>query len=95
MTHARPFERTFPQTLVYGAAAMLAALAVSAVVAINGVDFFGPSSRAPQSPPGEAVLRSEASWMAQRLAQSGYIEPAVRSARMWEYQRLQQTPGPR
>ena len=94
MTHARQLERPFPQAFVYGGGALIAALVVSAAAAIGGLDFGAAAPGAPQEP-SSAVLRSEASWMAQRLAQSGSIEPSVRSARQWEYQRLQQTPTPR
>ena len=95
MTLARIPERPFPLALVYGAGALVAALVVSAVVLLGSFEYFGPATPATPEVPTPAVLRSEASWMTQRLAQSGYIEPSVRSAQMWERQRLQQTPTPR
>ena len=93
MTQAQPLGRPFPLALVYGAGALAAALVVSAAVTIGSFDLFGPSSPTTRNTPSSAVLRSEASWMTQRLAQSGYIEPSVRSATEWERQRLQQTPA--
>ncbi len=91
MTQARPVIRTFPQTIVYGAAALVAAVVISATLTIGNLDIFGPASRGGNDVPSQAVLRSEASWLTQRLAQSGFIEPSVRSARFWEAERLQQS----
>jgi hypothetical protein len=91
MAHARPISRTSPESFPYGIAALVATLVISATLAIGNLQFSGlsmPGTRGDASP---AVLRSEANWLSQRLAQSGYIEPAVRSARAWEAERLQQS----
>jgi hypothetical protein len=91
MAHARPISRTSPDTVPYEIAALVATLLLSATLGIGSLLISGlsmPGTRADASP---AVLRSEANWLSQRLAQSGYIEPAVRSARAWEAERLQQS----
>jgi hypothetical protein len=91
MAQARPIDRTTSQPFIYLVAALIAALVLGATMAIGNFGFFGPSTPNTTGAASPAVLRSEASWLSQRLAQSGYIEPAVRSARAWEYERLQQS----
>ena len=95
MAHAQPVPRAFPGTtksLTYVAAAFVAALALTAVVTLGGLRLFGPAA----DPPGTlspAVLRSAAMWEAERLAQSGYVDPVLESGREWERQRRQQSSG--
>lgn len=91
MAQARPINRTSPQSFTYVVAALVAALVLSATLAIGNFGFLGPSTPNVTGAASPAVLRSEASWLSQRLAQSGYIEPSVRSARAWELERLQQS----
>lgn len=90
MAQARQADRAFPQAVILFAAAVLAALVLSAMLATGILQPFGPSTPELRQP-SQAVLQSEASWLSQRLAQNGYIDPATRSAREWERQRLQQS----
>ena len=80
MAQARQADRGIPQAVV-----------VSAVLMVSNFNLFSPSSAGDRGEASVAVLRSERSWLQQRLAQSGHLEPAVRSARDWERQRLQQS----
>lgn len=92
MAQARPAAQGIPQAAIYFAGALVASLVISALLVIGNIQPFGPSSGGG----GEAsphVLRSEAMWMTERLAQSGYLDPATRSAREWERQRRQQSSG--
>jgi hypothetical protein len=92
MAHTQPAARGIPQAAIYFAAALVASLVISAMLLTGNVQIFGPST----SGRGEAsphVLRSEAMWMTERLAQSGSLDPATRSAREWERQRRQQSGG--
>ena len=95
MAHARPVQRGFPGTttsLLYVAAAFVAGLAILAAVTLGELRLFGPAGDSPGTP-SAAVLSSESMWMTERLAQSGYLDPATRSAREWERQRRQQSSG--
>jgi len=92
MAQTRSAAQGIPQAAIYFAAALIASVVISAMLVIGNVQLFGPSNGAG----GEVsphVLRSEAMWMAERLAQSGYIDPATQSAREWERQRHQQSSG--
>lgn len=95
MAHAQPVSRGFTGTfdsLMYVAAAFVAALAITAAVAVSELRLFGPAA----DPPGTlspAVLRSASMWEAERLAQSGYVDPVLQSGREWERQRRQQSAG--
>jgi hypothetical protein len=80
-----------PQAVIFMVAALVAAVVFSAVLMIGNVKLFGPSSAGDRGQASAAVLSSERSWLQQRLAQSGHLEPAVLSARDWESQRLQQS----
>ena len=92
MAQARPAAQGIPQAAIYFAAALVASLVISAALVIGNIQPFGPSTsgRGDASP---HVLRSEAMWMTERLAQSGYLDPATRSANEWERQRHQQSSG--
>ena len=92
MTQAQRAAQGIPQAAIYFAAALVASVAVSAMLIIGSFQLFGPSigNGGAASP---HVLRSEAMWMTERLAQSGYLDPATRSAREWERQRRQQSSG--
>ena len=92
MAQAQQADRTFPQAAIYFAAAMIAGLILSAALLIGNFQLFGPSTPELRQP-SQAVLQSEASWLQQRLAESGYVDPATRSAREWERQRHQQGGG--
>jgi len=95
MAHAQPVQRGFPGTissLTYVAAAFVAALAIMAAVTLGELRLFGPAA----NPPGTlspAVLASATRWEAERLAQMGYVDPVLQSAREWERQRRQQSSG--
>ena len=92
MAQAQRAAQGIPQAAIYFAAALLASLVISALLVTGSIQPFGPST----SGRGEAsphVLRSEAMWMTERLAQSRYLDPATRSARDWERQRRQQSSG--
>lgn len=91
MAQARQADRGMPQAVIFMVAALVAAVVVSALLMIGNVNLFGPSSAGDRGEASAAVLSSERSWLQQRLAQSGHLEPAVRSARDWESQRLQQS----
>lgn len=93
MAHAQPVQRGFPGTinsLTSAAMALLVAVAILAAVTLGGLRLFGPTVDSAWTP-SEHVLRSQALWMTERLAQSGYIDPATRSANEWELQRDQQS----
>jgi hypothetical protein len=92
MTQAQRAAQGIPQAAIHFAAALVASVVVSAMLIISSFQLFGPSNGGD----GEAsphVIRSEAMWMTERLAQSGYLDPATRSAREWERQRHQQSSG--
>ena len=91
MTQAQRAAQGIPQAAITFAAAVVASIVVSAVLIVGGFQVFGPSNGGGDASPH--VLRSEAMWMTERLAQSGYIDPATRSAREWERQRRQQSSG--
>ncbi len=91
MAQARRADRGIPQAVIFMVAALVAAVVVSAVLMVGNFNLFGPSIVGDHGEASAAVLRSEQSWLQQRLAQSGEFEPAVRSARDWERQRLQQS----
>ena len=91
MAQARQADRGIPQAVIFMVAALVAAVVVSAVLMVGNLNLFGPSSAGDRGAASTAVLRSERSWLDQRLAQSGHVDPAVRSAREWERQRLQQS----
>lgn len=92
MAQARPVAQGISQAAIYFAAALIAAVVISAMLLIGNVRLFGPSTDGGGTA-SPHVLRSEAMWMTERLAQSGYIDPATRSAREWERQRRQQSSG--
>jgi hypothetical protein len=92
MAQARPVAQGIPQAAIYFAAALIASVVISAMLLIGNVRLFGPSTDGGGAA-SPHVLRSEAMWMTERLAQSGYIDPATRSAREWERQRRQQSSG--
>lgn len=91
MAQARPAAQGIPQAAIFFAAALVASLVISALLVIGTIQPFGPSTSGGETSPH--VLRSEAMWMTERLAQSGYLDPATRSARDWERQRRQQSSG--
>ena len=92
MAQARPVARGIPQAAIYFAAALVASVVISAMLVIGNVQLFGPSNGGGGAA-SPHVLRSEAMWITERLAQSGYLDPATRSAREWERQRRQQSSG--
>ena len=87
---AQQADRALPQAVIYLAAALVAAVVLSVMLVTGNFQLFGAAEPEFRQPT-QAVLQSEANWLEQRLAQGGYIEPAVRSAREWERQRLQQS----
>jgi hypothetical protein len=93
MAYARQAQRgVTPLTAALAAiAAVVAALVIAGIVAVGDLDLFGPRPGQPTSATPH-VLASARMWEIERLAQSGYLEPAVRSAREWEKQRRQQSP---
>ena len=91
MAQARQADRGIPQAVIFMVAALVAAVAVSAVLMAGSFNLFGPSGAGGRGEASAAVLRSERSWLQQQLAQGGHVEPAVRSAHDWERQRLQQS----
>lgn len=92
MAHAQQADRAFPQAVMYLAAALIAGLVLSGLLMIGNFQLLGPSTPEVRQP-SQAVLQSEANWFEQRLAESGHIDPATRSAREWEHQRRQQSGG--
>jgi hypothetical protein len=91
MAQARPAAQGIPQAAIYFAAALIASVVISVMLVTGNVQLFGPSNGGAETSP--QVLRSEAMWTTERLAQSGYLDPAARSAREWERQRGQQGSG--
>lgn len=92
MAQARPAARGTPQAVIFFAAALMASLVMSALLLLGTFQLPGPSGGGDRDVSPQ-VLRSEAMWIAERLAQSGYLDPATRSAREWERQRRQQSSG--
>ena len=92
MAQAQRAAQGIPQAAIYFAAAIVASIVVSAMLIVGGFQVFGPSTGGGGAA-SPHVLRSEALWMTERLAQSGYVDPATRSARDWERQRRQQSSG--
>lgn len=92
MAQAQRAAQGIPQAAIYFAAAIVASIVVSAMLVVGGFQVFGPSNGGGGAA-SPHVLRSEALWMTERLAQSGYVDPATRSAREWERQRRQQSSG--
>ena len=91
MAQARQADRGIPHAVIFMVATLVAAVVVSAVLMVGNVNLFGPSGAIDRGEASTAVLRSERSWIQQRLAERGHVDPAVRSAREWEGQRLQQS----
>lgn len=92
MVQAQRAAQGIPQAAIYFAAALVASVVISALLVIGNVQLFGPSTDG-RGDASLQVLRSEAMWMTERLTQSGYLDPATRSAREWERQRGQQSSG--
>ena len=92
MAHARQADRAFPQSVIYFAAAALAAVVLTGIVGIVTLDPFGFGLGIDR--PGHitpAVLESGRQWELQRKQQSGYVDPLVQYGRDWERQRRQQS----
>lgn len=91
MAHARQAERPVLVIPVFPFLAAIAAIIIAGVLVFFALDPLGlrQPDTATVSP---HVLASARQWEIERLAQSGYIEPSVRSAREWEKQRQQQSP---
>jgi hypothetical protein len=93
MTHARQAAGGFPTVAIHHIAAVAAAVLVAGIVALSA---FGPFNV--QLPvvdgPGvsPSVLEAGRRWELERRAQSGDLEPVLRSGDDWEKQRRQQYP---
>jgi hypothetical protein len=90
MAQALQAGRAIPQNALYFAAALVAAIVLTLVVAAGMLNPFGaqaPNRDSDQVNP--AVMQGAREWERQRLAQSGYVDPVIRAAREWERQRIQ------
>lgn len=66
-------------------------LGIGAITASVSLDLFGGSARTvTQGATNPTLINAEAEWVRQRLAQGGYVDPALRSALQWERERLAQ-----
>lgn len=92
MVQARRAAQGIPRAAIIFAAALVASVVISAMLVIGSIQLFGPSTGGGGAVSAH-VLRSEAMWMSERLAQGGYLDPATRSAREWERQRRLQSSG--
>jgi len=91
MAQARQAGRALPQSAFYLAAALVAAIILSAMLATGTLNILG--ARAPivdrvQVDP--AVIQAGRAWERERLAQGGYVDPVRQSGQDWEQQRGQQ-----
>lgn len=92
MAHARPAERSMPQSAILIPAVLIAALVIGLAVAFGAIDPMPnvtPGERAGTVDP--AVLEAGSEWQRQREQQSGYTDPVIQSGRDWEAQRKQQS----
>jgi hypothetical protein len=92
MAQTRQAERGIPQSAFYLAAAVVAAIVLSAMVATGSLNLF--EARAPIVDRGgvnPAVIQAEREWERQRHQQSGYVDPLIKAGQEWERQRQQQS----
>ena len=81
-----------PQNAFYLAAAAVAAIVLSAMLATGTLNIFGAGAPAVDRVEiNPAVMEAAREWERQRLAQSGYADPVLDPAREWERQRRQQS----
>jgi hypothetical protein len=93
MTTVRHAGRAYPPVAIHQVVAFAAALLVAGIVALAALGPLNlqlPSADGPGVRP--AVLEAARQWEIQRKAESGYVDPVIRSGQEWEQQRRQQSP---
>lgn len=91
MAQARQADRGLPQSAFYLAAAAVAAIVLSTMLATGTLNLFGfqaPIVDRIQVDP--AVFQAGQAWEQQRLAQAGQVDRVSQSGQQWERQRTQQ-----
>jgi hypothetical protein len=92
MAHARQVDRGIPQATIAVLAGIAAAIVVAGVLAFtafDALDLQRPPVIAPEAKP--ALIEAGRAWELQRHAETGYVDPDVRSGRDWEQERRQQS----
>lgn len=91
MAQARQADRALPQTAIFAAILVAAALA-GAMLATGTLNLPATHSGAPdRGGVSPALIQAERDWELQRRQQSGWMDPVVEAGREWERQRKQQS----
>ena len=90
MAYAPQADRTLPRVPSFSLPGPIMAVVAAGIIAILSIGILAlPRPAAPAANP--FVVASAQQWEVERLAQLGYLDPDVRSAREWEKQRRQQS----
>jgi hypothetical protein len=88
MTQARQAVRSFPVAVIYLAAAVIAAIVLSAMLVTGAPSLF--STQAPSSelaPVNPALIEAGHEWERRHRLLTGDVDPLVRAGQEWEHQR--------